>query len=64
MKRAFGCAALVSESGVQSSPFQSMACAGGSGVPPSHQMSPSSVFAQFVKIVFFLIVLIAFGFVA
>src|SRR5919112_6834399 len=64
VKRAFGCAALTAESGVQSSPFQSSACAGGSGVPPSHQMSPSSVLAQLVKIVFFLIVLIAFGFVA
>ena len=30
---------------------------------PSHQMSPSSVFATFVKIEFFAAVAIAFGFV-
>ena len=52
VKRAFGWAAGVSGAGVQSLPFQSMACAGGSGVIPSHQMSPSSVCAQLVKIVF------------
>ena len=63
VKRAFGCAAGSSESGVQSLPCQSIACAGGSEVIPSHQMSPSSVSAQFVKIVFFSIASIAFGFV-
>ena len=52
VKRAFGCAAGVSDSGVQSLPLQSIACAGGSPVSPSHQMSPSSVLAQLVKIEF------------
>ncbi len=64
MKRPFGCAAGVSESGVQSLPFQSIACAGGSSVMPSHHTSPSSVSATFVKIVFCAIVFIAFGFVS
>ena len=62
VKRAFGCAAGASESGVQSLPCQSIRCAGGSFVIPSHQTSPSSVFAQLVKIVFARIVAIAFGF--
>ena len=51
------------DSGVQSLPFQSIACAGGSPVIPSHQMSPSSVSAQLVKIELRSIVSIAFGFV-
>src|ERR1700761_8460834 len=63
VKRAFGWAAAVSESGVQSLPCQSIACAGGSPVIPSHQMSPSSVLAQLVKIELRSIVSIAFGFV-
>src|SRR4051794_36365005 len=63
VKRALGCAALESDSGVQSSPFQSVACAGGSGVMPSHQMSPSSVSAQLVKIVLARTILIALGLV-
>src|ERR671935_1349857 len=63
VNRAFGCAAGESESGVQSLPFQSIACAGGSPVIPSHQMSPSSVRAQLVKIVFRSIVPMAFGLV-
>src|SRR5215216_4527737 len=63
VKRAFGCAAGVSESGVQSSPFQSIRWSGVSPDMPSHQMSPSSVFAQLVKIVLRSIVSIAFGFV-
>ena len=63
MKRAFGCAAGVSDSGVQSLPCQSIRCAGGSSVMPSHQTSPSSVSAQLVKIVFARTVAIAFGFV-
>ncbi len=63
MKRAFGWAAGSSESGVQSRPFQSIACAGGSPVIPSHQMSPSSVSAQLVKIELRSIVPIAFGLV-
>ena len=63
MKRAFGCAAGVSDSGVQSLPCQSIACAGGSPVIPSHQMSPSSVLAQLVKIELRSIVSIALGLV-
>src|SRR3954454_11964094 len=63
VKRAFGCAAGTSDSGVHSLPCQSVAWAGGSPVIPSHQMSPSSVLAQLVKIVFRSIVSIAFGFV-
>src|ERR1700761_2714457 len=63
VKREFGCAAAVSESGVQSLPCQSIACAGGSPVMPSHQMSPSSVLAVLVKMVFRSIESIAFGFV-
>jgi hypothetical protein len=49
VKRAFGCAAGVSESGVQSLPRQSVRCAGGSSVRPSHHTSPSSVSATLVK---------------
>ena len=63
VKRAFGCAAGASESGVQSLPCQSMAWAGGSAVMPSHQTSPSSVRAQLVKIVSRSIESIAFGLV-
>ena len=63
VKRAFGCAAGSWRSGVQSLPFQSIACAGGSPVIPSHQMSPSSVSAQLVKIELRSIVSIAFGLV-
>src|ERR671918_171152 len=63
VKRAFGCAAGSWRSGVQSSPFQSIAWPGASPVMPSHQMSPSSVSAQLVKIVFRSIVAIAFGLV-
>ncbi len=63
VKRALGWAAGLSEPGVQSLPFQSIACSGRSPVIPSHQISPSSVLAQLVKIVFFSIVAIAFGFV-
>jgi hypothetical protein len=63
VKRAFGCAAGVSDSGVHSLPCQSIACAGASPVMPSHQMSPSSVLAQLVKIELRSIVSIALGFV-
>ncbi len=63
VKRAFGCAAVASESGVHSSPCQSVRWSGVAFVIPSHQTSPSSVFAQFVKIVFARTVAIAFGFV-
>jgi hypothetical protein len=49
-KREFGCADTSSDSGVQSRPFQSVRCAGGCSVIPSHQISPSSVRATLVKI--------------
>src|SRR5439155_15559334 len=49
VKRALGWAAGVSDAGVQSLPFQSVRWAGLSSVIPSHQMSPSSVNAVFVK---------------
>src|SRR5215207_8691772 len=49
VKRALGWAAGVSDSGVQSLAFQSMAWAGFSFVMPSHQTSPSSVSAVLVK---------------
>ncbi len=49
VKRAFGWAAGVPDSGVQSLPFQSVRCAGVSSVMPSHQTSPSSVSATLVK---------------
>src|SRR3954453_5194417 len=62
-KRAFGWGGCLSVSGVQSLPCQSIACAGGSPVIPSHQISPSSVLAQLVKIVFRSIVSIALGLV-
>jgi hypothetical protein len=64
VKRALGCAAGVPASGVQSLPCQSIRWAGTSSVIPSHQTSPSSVFAQFVKIEFARTVAIAFGLVA
>src|SRR4051794_18025134 len=67
VKREFGCAALCPRvrpiSGVQSCPVQSMRCAGGSGVMPSHQTSPSSVSATFVKTTFSFNVAIALGLV-
>src|SRR5829696_8861673 len=63
VKRAFGWAAGVPDCGVQSLPCQSIACAGASSVMPSHQTSPSSVLATFVKIAFARAVSIAFGFV-
>src|SRR6516162_8279328 len=49
VNREFGCAAGSGESGVQSRPFQSIRCAGGSSVRPSHHTSPSSVSATLVK---------------
>src|SRR5664279_683997 len=50
--------------GVQSRPFQSVRWAGGSGVMPSHQMSPSSVSATLVNTELPLaMVFIAFGLV-
>ena len=50
VNREFGCAAGSGEPGVQSRPFQSVRCAGGSEVRPSHHTSPSSVSATLVKI--------------
>src|SRR3712207_5692677 len=47
--RLFGWLEGSSDSGVQSLPFQSVRCAGGSSVMPSHQTSPSSVSATLVK---------------
>src|SRR5262249_49459401 len=61
VKRALGCAALRPQSGVHGCPLQSVSLAGGWSVIPSHPTSPSSVMATFVKIVFLLIVSIAFG---
>ena len=49
-KRELACDETSPLSGVQSRRFQSVRCAGGSSVIPSHQMSPSSVSATFVKI--------------
>ena len=56
VKREFGCAAGRSlpsafgrSRGVQSLPCQSIRCAGGVSVMPSHQTSPSSVSATLVK---------------
>jgi hypothetical protein len=62
VKRAFGCAAGSPRSGLQSRPFQSMAWRGAGTPIPSHQMSPSSVSAQLVKIVFLRTVSMATGF--
>ena len=64
VKRAFGCAAGRVSAGVQASPCQSIADAGGSSVMRSHHTSPSGVSAAFVKIVERSIVRIAFGLVA
>ena len=49
VKRALGWAAGSLLSGVQSRPFQSVRCAGGVPVSPSHHTSPSSVRATLVK---------------
>ena len=49
VNREFGCAAGRPESGVHDRPVQSVRCAGGSGVRPSHHTSPSSVRATLVK---------------
>src|SRR5256885_16528268 len=64
VKRAFGCAALRPDCGVQSLPVQSMRRGGGSFVMPSHHTSPSGVSATLVKIVFALIVSMQLGFVS
>src|SRR2546421_7309853 len=62
VKRLLGCAALRPQSGVHFCPVQSMHSVGGSGVLPSHQMSPSGSSATLVKIVSCDIHAIAFGF--
>src|SRR5579884_3335096 len=63
VNRALGWAAVESESGVHSFPRQSVRCGGGSGVMPSHQMSPPSVCAQLVKIASWASIFTALGFV-
>src|ERR1700729_966916 len=67
VKREFGCAAFAPVSfaiaGVHGLPCQSVHCAGGASVMPSHHTPPSGVRATFVKIVFRASVAIAFGFV-
>jgi hypothetical protein len=60
VKRAFGCALLRPESGVHSWPCQSIACAGGCSVIPSHHTSPST-HAQLVNTVSCSIAAIALG---
>src|SRR6202022_893414 len=62
VKRLLGCAAFSFESGVQSLPRQSNACAGGTPFLPSHQTSPSSVSATLVESESCAIDFIAFGF--
>ncbi len=64
MKRAFGCAAGVPLSGVQSSPRQSVRCAGAVRVMPSHHTSPSSVRAVLVKMQLRVRVAMALGLVS
>ena len=61
VKREFGWAATRPASGVQSRPVQSTRWSGGVGVKPSHQVSPSSVRAVFVKMMFRSSVRIALG---
>ncbi len=62
--REFGCAAGVSDAGVQSWRFQSVRCAGGSPSMPSHQTSPSSVRPTLVNTVLRVRVSIALGLVS
>src|SRR6516165_8531796 len=64
VKRAFGWAAGVPDSGVHSLPLQSMRWAGFVFVMPSHQTSPSSVKAVLVKMQLPHSVFIAFGLVS
>src|SRR5215470_14077355 len=63
VNRALGCAALRPESGVQGCPRQSVSCAGGASVMPSHHTSPSGVSATFVKMVSARIAAMQFGLV-
>src|SRR3990172_3655110 len=61
VKRAFGCAAGVSDAGVQSLPFQSVRWAGFTSVISSHHTSPPSVSATLVKMEFLVMDNMAFG---
>src|SRR5438876_9730020 len=60
VKRALGCAARRPEFGVHGRRSQSTSSVGFSSVIDSHQMSPSGVIAQFVKIEFRVAVSMAF----
>src|SRR4051812_8639236 len=62
VKRLLGCAAFRPQSGVHFWPVQSVHSAGGSGVLPSHQTSPSGRSATLVKIESRDMARIAFGF--
>src|SRR6516164_2725960 len=62
VKRALGCAALRPACGVQGRRSQSTSSAGFSSLIASHQMSPSGVIAQLVKIEFRVAVSMALGF--
>src|SRR5439155_6068987 len=61
VNREFGCAAFRPQSGVHDWPCQSVRCAGGTRVMPSHQTSLSSVSATLVKMTFFVSIAIALG---
>jgi len=63
VNRLFGCAAYSREPFVHGRPRQSVRRSGTSPSMPSHQMSPSSVSATFVKKAFRSSIRIAFGFV-
>ena len=63
VNRELGCAAGLPDAGVQSRPCQSVRCAGGSSVRPSHHTSPSSVSATLVKTVLLVSISRAFGLV-
>src|ERR1700751_1437281 len=63
VNRALGWAAGSGEAGLQSRPFQSVRCAGGWSVRPSHHTSPSSVKATLVKMLLPHMVLTALAFV-
>src|SRR5215468_7396713 len=62
VNREFGCAAFRPAEGVHGRRSQSINCAGFSSVFPSHQISPSGVMAQLVKIEFCVAVIMALRF--
>ena|SRR5437868_6337264 len=62
VKRELGCAAFRPDVGVQGRRSQSINCAGRFSLMPSHQMSPSGVMAQLVKIELRIAVIIALRF--